>query len=96
MSSSGNSAYIADLASRVTAIRDEGQQKGVLDAAASFFMPTRTSGLVNSAIGDCKWYCALLPVGSQANSEIDKLYHNYLQVPLHPVVDWSKLNQGSW
>ncbi|WP_282295037.1 hemagglutinin repeat-containing protein [Stenotrophomonas sp. PS02289] len=91
-----NSDYIADLVMRVSSVKDEGQQKGILDAAASFFMPTRTSGLVNSPVGECGIWCAAVPDGYRVKRQLEIIFPNKVQVPLPPVIDWSKFYQMRW
>ncbi|PJK96037.1 hypothetical protein B9Y63_20405 [Stenotrophomonas maltophilia] len=92
----GDANYIADLASRVSAVNGEAAQKGVLDAAASFFMPTRTSGLVDAPMSDCGWYCTYVPAGWMARPELEKIYRKPVEVPQTPVIDWTKFSQGRW
>ena len=92
----GDANYIADLASRVSAVNGEAAQKGVLDAAASFFMPTRTSGLVDAPMSDCGWYCTYVPAGWMARPELEKIYRKPVEVPQTPVIDWTKFTQGRW
>lgn len=91
-----DSNYVADLAARVSAVKGEAAQKGVLDAAASFFMPGKTSGLVDSPIGECSFYCALLPAGWMSKQQLELIYRKPLNNPQPPVIDWTKFSQGSW
>ena len=92
----GDTNYIADLATRVSAVNGELAQKGVLDAAASFFMPTRTSGLVDAPMADCSWYCQYVPAGWMAKPELEIIYRRPVEVPQTPVIDWTKFSQGRW
>ncbi|HDS0923676.1 TPA: hemagglutinin repeat-containing protein [Stenotrophomonas maltophilia] len=91
-----DSSYVADLAARVSAAKGEAAQKGVLDAAASFFMPGRTSGLVDSPMGDCSFYCALLPAGWMSKPQLELIYRKPADTPQIPVIDWTKFPQGPW
>jgi len=91
-----DSDYVADLAARVSAQKGEAAQKGVLDAAASFFMPGRTSGLVDSPIAECSFYCAALPAGWMSKPQLELIYRKPPDVAQPPVIDWTKFSQGPW
>ncbi|WP_238150577.1 hemagglutinin repeat-containing protein [Xanthomonas campestris] len=90
-----DSAYVGDLARRVSAVEDEAIQKKILDNAASATNGKWTTGLVDSPVLECPLNksCINRTPANTANPAIYNIYglgNNPLK-NLPPVIDWSKM-----
>ncbi|CAD1791296.1 filamentous hemagglutinin [Xanthomonas euroxanthea] len=90
-----DSAYVGDLARRVSAVEDEAIQKKILDNAASATNGKWSTGLVDSPVLECPLYksCMNRTPANTANPAIYNIYglgNNPLK-NLPPVIDWSKM-----
>ncbi|NIJ84561.1 filamentous hemagglutinin [Xanthomonas arboricola] len=90
-----DSAYVGDLARRVSAVEDEAIQKKILDNAASATNGKWSTGLVDSPVPECPLYksCINRTPANTANPAIYNIY-GLRDDPLKnlpPVIDWSKM-----